>query len=97
MHLYLFNDLKFTLKRLKRSYMFRTNDHPQGEYIVPCWSYTLKSLRDLDRYVELVLLAADLLGMCVVQYIAWDSHVRVSRESLTLYVAQRTSMPSLMS
>jgi len=28
--------LKFTLKRLKRSYMFRSHDHPQGAYIVPC-------------------------------------------------------------
>ena len=23
-------------KHLKRSYMFRSYDHPQGEYIVPC-------------------------------------------------------------
>ena len=30
-----FNDLKFTLKHLKRSYMFRSYDHPQGAYIVP--------------------------------------------------------------
>ena len=34
MHIYSFNDLKFTLKHLKRSYMFRTYDHPQGAYIV---------------------------------------------------------------
>ena len=27
--------LKFTLKYLKRSYMFRSHDHPQGAYIVP--------------------------------------------------------------
>jgi len=27
---------KFTLKHLKRSYMFRSDDHPQGAYIVPC-------------------------------------------------------------
>ena len=31
-----FNNLKFTLKRLKRSYMFRSYDDPQGEYFVPC-------------------------------------------------------------
>jgi len=30
-----FNDLKFTLKHLKCSYMFRSYDHPQGAYIVP--------------------------------------------------------------
>jgi len=36
MHIYTFNDLKFTLKHLKRSYMFRSYDHPQGAYIVPC-------------------------------------------------------------
>ena len=31
-----FNDLKFTLKHLKCSYMFRSYDHPQAAYIVPC-------------------------------------------------------------
>jgi len=44
MHIYSFNDLKFTLKRLKHSYMFRSHDHPQGAYIVPCESYSLKTL-----------------------------------------------------
>jgi hypothetical protein len=28
--------LKFTLKHLKSSYMFRSIDHPQGAYVVPC-------------------------------------------------------------
>jgi hypothetical protein len=28
--------LKFTLKRLKSSYMFRSSDHHQGAYTVPC-------------------------------------------------------------
>jgi len=32
----LFNKFKFTLKQLKRSYMFRSHDNPQGAYIVPC-------------------------------------------------------------
>ena len=31
-----FNNLKFTLKHLKRSYMFQSYDHPQGAYIAPC-------------------------------------------------------------
>ena len=31
-----FNNLKITLKHLKRSYMFRSYDHPQGAYFVPC-------------------------------------------------------------
>jgi len=35
MHIYSFNDLKFALKHLKRSNMFRSNDHPQGAHIVP--------------------------------------------------------------
>jgi hypothetical protein len=35
--------------------MFRSHDHPQGAYIVPCQSYSLKTLNDLHRYVELVL------------------------------------------
>jgi len=31
------NSLKsFTLKRLKLSYMFRSLDHPQEAYIIPC-------------------------------------------------------------
>ena len=34
-HTYYLRSLKFTLKRLKRSYMFRSHDHPQGAYIVP--------------------------------------------------------------
>jgi len=41
MHIYSFNDIKFTLQLLKRSYMFRSYDHPQGAYIVPCYSYSL--------------------------------------------------------
>ena len=36
MHVYSFNDLKFTLKYLKRSYMFRSYDIPQGAHIVLC-------------------------------------------------------------
>ena len=32
----IFNYLKFTLKPLKRSYMFRSHDHPQGAYFVSC-------------------------------------------------------------
>jgi len=34
MHIYSFNDLKFTLKHLKRPYMFRSYRHPQGAYIL---------------------------------------------------------------
>ena len=37
-YVYVYNliSLKFTLKHLKRSYMMRSHDHPQGAYIVPC-------------------------------------------------------------
>ena len=35
-YIYYLRRLKFTLKHLKRSYMFRSHDHPQGAYIVPC-------------------------------------------------------------
>ena len=34
--LYIILVLKLTLKCLKSSYMFRSLDHPQGAYIVPC-------------------------------------------------------------
>ena len=47
MHIYSFNDLKFTLKHLKRFHMLRSYDHPQGAYIVPCQSYSLKTLSDI--------------------------------------------------
>ena len=35
-HTYIYNirSLKFTLKHLKHSYMFRSHDHPQGSYII---------------------------------------------------------------
>ena len=37
-YIYIYNlrSLKFTLQHLKRSYMFRSHDHPQGAYIIPC-------------------------------------------------------------
>ena len=35
-HTYYLRSLKFVLKYLKLSYMFRSHDHPQGAYIVPC-------------------------------------------------------------
>ena len=54
-----FNNLKFTLKHLKRSYMFRSYDHPQGAYFVSCYSYSLKlfskeqiMLLEDDRMIE---------------------------------------------
>jgi len=28
--------------------MFRSHNNPQGAYIVPCYSYSLKTLSDLD-------------------------------------------------
>jgi len=37
-----FNNLKFTLKLLKCSYMFRSYDHPQGSNFGPYQSYSLK-------------------------------------------------------
>ena len=73
-----FNDLKFTLKHIKRSYMFRSYDCPQGEYIDPCQSYSLKTLSDLHRYVELVLWQHVLcivwvgaVAACVVYCVSW--------------------------
>ena len=35
-YIYYLRSLKFTLKHLKCSYMFRSHAHPQGAYIVPC-------------------------------------------------------------
>ena len=39
MHIYSFNDLKFTLKHLKRSYMFRSYDHPSQRNDVNYWVF----------------------------------------------------------
>jgi len=38
MHIYIYYivSLKFILKHLKPSYMYRSHDHPQVAYIVPC-------------------------------------------------------------
>ena len=55
MHLYSFTDLKFTLKHLKRFHILRLYDHSQRAYIVPCKSFSLNTLSNLHRYVELVL------------------------------------------
>jgi len=52
MHIYLFNDLKFILKHLKRSYMFRSYDHPQGACIVPGSSKEKRKLPEDDRMIE---------------------------------------------
>ena len=35
-YMYYLRSLKFTLKYLKRSYMFRSHNHPQGAFTVPC-------------------------------------------------------------
>jgi len=48
-------NLKFTLKHLKRPYIFRSHDHPQEAYVVPCQRYSLKTLSDLHRYDNFVL------------------------------------------
>ena len=35
-YIYYLRSLKFILKHLKRSNMFRPHDHPQGAHFVPC-------------------------------------------------------------
>jgi len=54
MHIYSLNDLKFTLKHLKRSYMFRSYDHLSGSIL--CFLLKLQfkknTLIDLHRHVE---------------------------------------------
>jgi len=55
MYIYSFSDLKLTLKHLKRSYIFRSYDHPQGATPFLAKVIVLKTLSHLNRYVELVL------------------------------------------
>jgi len=38
--------------------MFRSHDHPQGAYIVPCQMYKIKTLSNLLRYVNFGAVAA---------------------------------------
>ena len=91
MHIYSFNDLKFTLKYLKRSYMFRSYDHPQGAYIVPCKIYSLKNTQWLTSLRWVGVVAA-----CLVYCVSLILFRCDPQRSLTLYVAQRTSITRLM-
>jgi len=54
-YIYYLRSLKFTLKPLKRSYVFRSYDHPQGAYFVPCQSYNLKHTVNYFVMLTLVL------------------------------------------
>ena len=71
MYKYSFNDLKFTLKRLKRSYTFRSYDLPQGTYIVPCYSYSLKTLSDIHRLRWVGAVAACIMWVVYCSEWAW--------------------------
>ena len=62
MHIYSFNDLKFTLKHLKRSYVFRSYDRPQGAYIV---------LGVVVVVVEFCLLGTNYLYRCTVHSVVY--------------------------
>jgi len=48
-YIYYLGSLKFTLKHLKRSNVFRTHDHPQAAYIVPA---KVIIVTDNDRVIE---------------------------------------------
>ena len=62
----LFKKSNFYNKTFKRSYMFRTHDHPQGIYIVPCKSYNLK--HSVNYFITLT-------RFCVSRT-AYDSHTK---------------------
>ena len=57
-HIYIYNlrSLKFTVKHLKRSYMFRSHEHPQVAYIVPSLNYNFSKEQCMhpedDRVIE---------------------------------------------
>jgi len=52
--MYYLISLKFTSKHLKRSYMFRSYDHPPGAHIVSCYSHILK--QSVIYFVTLTLM-----------------------------------------
>ena len=65
-YIYIYNlrSLKFALKHLKCSYMFRSHDHLEGAYTVPCWSYNLK--HSVNYFVMLtVVLWQRVVLLCV--------------------------------
>ena len=62
-YIYYLRSLKFTLKHLKRSYMFRSHNHPQRAYIVPCESYNLKHL--VNYFVMLKWCCGSMSCFCV--------------------------------
>jgi len=52
-----FNNLKFTLKHLKRSYMFRSYDHPREHMLSEvCYLNKLQNSRCNDEEVHVYLL-----------------------------------------
>ena len=94
-YIYYLRSLKFTLKHLKRSYMFRSHNHPQGAYIVLCWSYNLK--HSVNYFVMLTWCCGSMscfcvwvvcclewtwLWLCVVCCAAWDRLVSAQQAKL---------------
>jgi len=81
MHIYiLFKKSKITL-HLKRSYMFRSHDHLQAAFIVPCWSYNLK--HSVNYLVMLTLvLWQHVVFLCVSRTLFRMSLVMVVRRML---------------
>ena len=51
----LYKKSKIYIKTFKRSYMFRSHDHPHGAYTVPCYSYNLKHSVNYFVMLSLVL------------------------------------------
>ena len=92
MHIYSFNDLKFTLKYQKRSYMFRSYDHPQGAYFVPCYSYSLKTLSDLhlkngweDLYIYIYKVSQQALYIHIYN-VSQQLYIYIYKASQQLYI-----------
>ena len=94
-----FNNLKFTLKHLKRSYMFGSYDHPQGAYFVPCYSYSLK--HSVIYFVILIWCCGSVSCVMRPSYAvqlrpALDVLVVPYSVSRTLYGTRRTSVARLI-
>jgi len=76
-YIYILRSLKFTLKYLKRSYVFRSHDHPQGAYIVPCKNYNLK--HSVNYFFMFLMLWQHVVFLCVSRTLFRMSLVMVVR------------------
>ena len=94
-HIQSFNNPKFTLKYLKRSYMFRSYDHPQGG-ILCSFDVTTSIFRNLRVIVDLfhVLYCSGSMCVGVTVWFGWGGVASLCR--LKQCCSEQTSSETLL-